>query len=289
MKILVTAKTGQLGWELYRSKPNNIETLFCDSSELDITSQYNVFTVLNDFKPDVVINAAAYTAVDKAETDRDTCYAVNETGVKNLALTCKQVGAKLIHVSTDFVFDAAKNSPYTPTDATIPLGVYGASKLAGECAAQEILKQDVSIVRTAWLYSSHGTNFVKNMLRLMAEKSQLGVVVDQIGTPTAAKNLAAVLWVLAEKMQQQTCDTIYHWTDLGTASWYDFAIAIQEIALEQKKLNQEIPVQPIKAAQYPTPAKRPAYSVLDTNAFREQLNISGIHWRKALAQVITEL
>jgi dTDP-4-dehydrorhamnose reductase len=290
MKILITAKNGQLGHELQNSIPKIgselIEVLACDSSELNITNQQNVFKIVNDFKPDVVINAAAYTAVDKAETDSQACYAVNESGVKNLALACKQIGAKLIHVSTDFVFDATQNTPYQPMDKTNPLGVYGASKLAGEKIAQEILKQDVSIVRTAWVYSSHGNNFVKTMLRLMAEKPQLGVVSDQIGTPTAAKNLAAALWKLAARMQQQACDPIYHWTDLGTTSWYDFAVAIQEIALTQNKLTKEIPILPIKASQYPTPAKRPAYSVLDTSALREQLNIQGTHWQKALSEVI---
>ncbi len=288
MKILVTAKNGQLGWELNRNKPSNIETLFCDSSELDITLQADVFRVISEFKPNVVINAAAYTAVDKAETDSEACYAVNETGVKNLALACKEVGAKLLNVSTDFVFDAQKNTPYQPSDATSPLGIYGASKLAGEQAANSILKNDVSTVRTAWVYSSHGSNFVKTMLRLMADKPLLGVVADQVGTPTSAKNLANALWLLADKMLEGPCDPIYHWTDLGTTSWYDFAVAIQELGLAQKILTTEIPVLPIKAAQYPTPAKRPAYSVLDTTALREQLNIQGTHWRKALAEAITE-
>jgi len=289
VRILVTAKNGQLGWELNRSKPSHITAKFLDSKEMNITEQNTVMQVISEFKPDVVINAAAYTAVDKAESDAGACYAVNETGVKNLALACKEVGAKLLHVSTDFVFDATQNTPYQPSDATSPLGVYGASKLAGEQAAQSVLKNDVSIVRTAWVYSSHGNNFVKTMLRLMAEKPQLGVVADQVGTPTSANNLAAALWLLAEKMVNKPCDAIYHWTDLGTTSWYDFAIAIQELGLASNLLSNEIPVLPIKAEQYPTPAKRPAYSVLDSTTLRDELAVSGIHWRKALAEVITEL
>jgi len=288
VRILVTAKNGQLGWELNRSIPTNVTAKFLDSKELDITKLAMVMQVISEFKPDVVINAAAYTAVDQAESDSEACYAVNETGVKNLALACKEVGAKLLNVSTDFVFDAQKNTPYQPSDATSPLGVYGASKLAGEQAANSILKNNVSTVRTAWVYSSHGSNFVKTMLRLMADKPQLGVVADQIGTPTSAKNLADALWLLADKMLGEQCDPIYHWTDLGTTSWYDFAVAIQEIALSQNKLTTEIPVLPIKAAQYTTPAKRPAYSVLDTIALQEQLNIQGTHWRKALAEVLAE-
>jgi dTDP-4-dehydrorhamnose reductase len=289
VRIIVTGKNGQLGQELQRSVPNHYEVLFCNSSELDITNSKVVSNTVNEFKPDVVINAAAYTAGDKAETDIDACYAVNETGVKNLALACKEVGAKLLHVSTDFVFDAAKNTPYQPSDATNPLGVYGASKLAGERAAQDILKQDVSIVRTAWVYSCYGNNFVKTMLRLMSDKPQLGVVADQVGTPTSAKNLAKALWQLASSMQTKQCDTIYHWTDLGTTSWYDFAVAIQELGLAKNLLKSEIPVLPINAAQYPTPAKRPAYSVLDSNSLREELSLNGEHWRKALTEVINEL
>ena len=289
MRILVTAKNGQLGWELNRSAPKGCEVLFCDSSELDITKKQVVFDVVNKFKPNIIINAAAYTAVDKAETDSEGCYAVNEHGVKNLALACQQVGAKLLHVSTDFVFDAQKNIPYQPDDITSPLGVYGASKLAGEKAAQTILKHDVTIVRTAWVYSNHGNNFVKTMLRLMKEKPQLGVVVDQVGTPTSAKNLAKALWKLAEVMLTKQCDDIYHWTDLGTASWYDFAVAIHEIALTKKLVVTEIPVLPINAVQYPTPAKRPAYSVLDSSTLREELALPGTHWRKALDEMLTEL
>jgi len=289
IKVLVTAKNGQLGWELNRSKPSNIETLFCDSSELDITLQDDVLRLVNDFKPNIVVNAAAYTSVDKAESDSEACYAVNESGVKNLAIACKKIQSKLIHISTDFVFGGEKNTPYQPNDTTSPLGVYGASKLAGERAAQSILQEDVSIVRTAWVYSSHGNNFVKTMLRLMAEKSQLGIVSDQIGTPTSAKNLAAALWLLVDLMQEQTCDPIYHWTDLGITSWYDFAIAIQEFGLQQKILKTEIPILPIKIAQYPTAAKRPTYSVLDTTELRETINLQGTHWRKALAEALTEL
>ncbi|MCD8524029.1 MAG: dTDP-4-dehydrorhamnose reductase [Saccharospirillaceae bacterium] len=295
MRVLITAKNGQLGWELARTAPAeltaNNDLLLQDSTELDITNALQVMQRISEFKPDIVINAAAYTAVDKAESDADAAYAVNERGVKNLAQACKEHSAKLIHVSTDFVFDASKNTPYQPGDITGPLGVYGASKLAGEKAAQDILGGDVAIVRTAWVYSVHGNNFVKTMLRLMAEKEQLGIVADQVGTPTSANNLAAALWALASVMHSGSdrLQPLYHWTDLGTASWYDFAVAIQELALEQGLLNKAIPVNPIKASQYPTPAKRPAYSVLDSTALRELTAMSGVHWRKALTLMIKEL
>ncbi|WP_430459487.1 dTDP-4-dehydrorhamnose reductase [Thalassolituus sp. LLYu03] len=300
MRVLVTARNGQLGFELQHTLTlaresgaawaQNVEALFCDSSELNITDAVLVNAIAAEFKPDLIINAAAYTAVDKAESDLDAAYAVNETGVKNLAQACKTLGAKLLHVSTDFVFAADKNTPYQPSDATSPLGVYGASKLAGEQQAQTILGADVSIVRTAWVYSVHGNNFVKTMIRLMREKEQLGVVSDQVGTPTSARNLANALWLLAErKCRQQDTQVIYHWTDLGTASWYDFAVAIQELAVAANLLEKAIPVNPITAAQYPTPAKRPAYSVLDTSALRKDIAVNGVHWRTALKNMIQEL
>lgn len=307
MKVLITAKNGQLGWELNNTLTaenvaniENIEAIFLDSKKLDITNANAVIERISSFKPDFVINAAAYTAVDKAESDSDAAYNVNQQGAKNLALACKEIGAKLIHVSTDFVFDATKNTPYQPEDPTNPLGVYGASKLAGEEAVVEVLGSDVSIIRTAWVYSTHGNNFVKTMLRLMAEKEQLGVVADQVGTPTNAKNLAKAIWQLVEKEHSDSLSAstntngntnanIYHWTDLGTASWYDFAVAIQELGLANGLLQKPIAVNPIKASQYPTPAKRPAYSVLDTSALREKLNVTGEHWRTALNSMLKEL
>lgn len=293
MRVLVTAKNGQLGWELARSQPVNLEAVYFDSKELDICDFASVGEKIARFKPDLVINAAAYTAVDKAESDRDAAFLVNQQGVKNLALACKEQGAKLIHISTDFVFDATKNTPYQPHDGTNPLGVYGASKLAGEEAVLAILNDDACIIRTAWVYSSHGNNFVKTMLRLMAERDQLGVVADQVGTPTNANNLAKVIWLLAEKMTYKGLNNqvakIYHWTDLGTASWYDFAVAIQELGLAHGLLHKPITIAPIKASQYPTPAKRPAYSVLDTSLLRDDLNLPGIHWRAALNTLLLDL
>jgi dTDP-4-dehydrorhamnose reductase len=294
-RILVTAKNGQLGWELARSKPEKIEAIFFDSKELDICDPRNVSEKIASFKPDLVINAAAYTSVDKAESDSEAAFLVNEQGVKNLALACKEFGAKLIHISTDFVFDSTKNTPYLPSDGTNPLGVYGASKLAGEKAVMRILGDDASIIRTAWVYSMHGNNFVKTMLRLMAEKKQLGVVADQVGTPTNANNLAKVIWLLAERMTKSAADAfresgnIYHWTDLGTASWYDFAVAIQELGLANGLLQKPILISPIKANQYPISAKRPAYSVLDTLLLHEELEISGCHWRTALNNMLVDL
>ena len=295
MKILVTGKNGQLGSELQKTCPSNVELICFGSKELDISNAEQVNELLITHSPDIVINAAAYTAVDKAETDTDTAYAVNEQGAANLANTCKNIDAKLIHISTDFVFDGTSTMPYTASDATNPLGVYGASKLAGEQAINEILGSQATIVRTAWVYSVFGNNFVKTMLRLMAEKEQLGIVGDQVGTPTWAAGLANMLWALVAKASSEqvlnieNTATILNWTDAGVASWYDFAVAIQELAIEQGLLTKSIPISAIPAASYPTPAKRPAFSVLNKAQAEEISGVNTVHWRAQLKAMLVEL
>ncbi|MEZ7490589.1 dTDP-4-dehydrorhamnose reductase [Pseudoalteromonas distincta] len=295
MKILVTGKNGQLGSELQKTCPSNVELICFGSKELDISNAEQVNELLITHSPDIVINAAAYTAVDKAETDTDTAYAVNEQGAANLANACKNIDAKLIHISTDFVFDGTSTMPYTASDATNPLGVYGASKLAGEQAINEILGSQATIVRTAWVYSVFGNNFVKTMLRLMAEKEQLGIVGDQVGTPTWAAGLANMLWALVAKasseqvLNTENTATILNWTDAGVASWYDFAVAIQELAIEQGLLAKSIPISAIPAASYPTPAKRPAFSVLNKAQTEEISGVKTVHWRTQLKAMLTEL
>ncbi|GGP85109.1 dTDP-4-dehydrorhamnose reductase [Shewanella ulleungensis] len=325
MKVLITGKNGQLGSELQRSCPDNIEIQCFDSQTLDITDIAIVNEILIAFSPDIVINAAAYTAVDKAESDIEAAYSVNKTGASNLASACKAINAKLIHISTDFVFDGAKTTPYVSTDVTNPLGVYGASKLAGEQAVSLILGEQAIIVRTAWVYSQFGNNFVKTMLRLMAEKDQLGIVYDQVGTPTWAAGLANMLWALVQKSSdkveetrdkiQVTSDkvedarykrqdssdkvgaesktlnqtTILNWTDAGVASWYDFAVAIQELAIEQGLLNKAIPISAIPASSYPTPAKRPAFSIIDKTEAEQLTGVKTVHWRTQLKSMLAEV
>jgi dTDP-4-dehydrorhamnose reductase len=286
MKVLITGKNGQLGFELRASAPTGVNLYAFDSKELNISDTDAVIKKVSEIKPDVIINAAAYTAVDKAESDHAAAYSVNETGVKNLAKAAKEIGSRLVHISTDFVFDATKNTWYMPEDKTYPLGVYGASKLAGEQAVLAEDPEHSTIIRTSWVYSANGNNFVKTMLKLMSEREELSVVADQIGTPTWAKGLAQVCWKVALK---GSVDELYHWSDLGTASWYDFAVAIQEIGLELGILRKEIPVKPIRASQYPTPATRPVYSVMDTTKIREEFEIEGLHWRKALKEMMKEL
>lgn len=285
MKVLVTGKGGQLAWELAQTSPSQFECVCLSRQELDITNIDSINHAVERYQPSIIINAAAYTAVDKAESDKEQAYAVNETGAKNLALVCKNNNIRLLHVSTDFVFDGTKTTPYQVDDQTNPLGIYGASKLAGDNAVIDILPSSI-IVRTAWVYSTHGNNFVKSMLRLMAEKPQLGIVYDQVGTPTWAAGLAKWCWAVIQKPE---VSGLFHWTDAGVASWYDFAVAIQELAIEKGMLDLAIPISAIPASQYPTPAKRPSFSVIDKATAEAAAGVQTVHWRKQLSTMLDEL
>jgi len=284
MKVLITGN-GQLAQELKATLPKHIEALFLPRIELDICKLVQCKQAITSFNPDWIINAAAYTAVDKAESDVEQAYAVNKEGIANLAVAANEVDARIVHVSTDFVFDGSSNQPYRVTDETSPTSVYGASKLAGE---NELLTTGYKpiIIRTAWVYSQFENNFVKTMLRLMSEKPELGVIVDQVGTPTWAKGLAEVIWLSISKGINQG---VYHWSDAGVASWYDFSVAIQELALEKGLLAQSIPIKPITTNMYPTPAKRPAYSVLDKSDLVNALDLDVTHWRLQLSAMLDEL
>jgi dTDP-4-dehydrorhamnose reductase len=286
MKVLITGKGGQLAWELEQLAPELYKVISVGKDELDITNEKLVSAFIAETKPDLVINAAAYTAVDLAEKNIELAYAVNELGVKYLGQACKEIGARILHISTDFIFDGTNTSPYQTETKPNPLNVYGASKLAGDIALNEILPEASVIVRTAWVYSANGNNFVKSMLRLMQEKPQLGIIYDQVGTPTWAKGLAQWLWIIAAKPEVMGT---YHWTDAGVASWYDFAIAIQELGLEKGLLNNAIPVIPIPTSAYPTPAKRPAFSVIDKSSAEEVSGLKTTHWRKQLSLMMDEI
>lgn len=281
-KLVVIGKSGQLAWEIARLVP---EVVCLGREDVDITSSEDIAAKLDKVKPDAVINASAYTAVDKAESDEENAYLLNQTAVANLATYCKSHNVFFVHVSTDYVFNGEKGSPYTVDDAIEPQGMYGKTKAAGEAEVTSVLPAASAILRTSWVYSSHGNNFVKTMLRLMAEKPQLGVIDDQIGSPTWAKGLARAC---VEAASQRTVG-IYHWSDEGVCSWYDFAIAIQQLGLEKGLLQQAVPVKPIPSSAYPTPAKRPHYSVLDKTLTRETFTSPLNHWREQLSAMMDEL
>ncbi|MEN9501985.1 MAG: dTDP-4-dehydrorhamnose reductase [Pseudomonadota bacterium] len=284
MKILLTGANGQLGSELQATCPVEFSIIATDRDNLDITSPEQIAHYLDTQQPSVVINAAAYTAVDKAETDTDNAYAINHLAALHLAQACAQRGIYLLHVSTDFVFDGEQTTPYATTAPTAPLGVYGESKLYGEQAVLEYHPR-ACIVRTSWLYSAYGNNFVKTMLRLMAERENIGVVYDQIGTPTWTGTLAHTLWAFVVQKPQG----ILHCADNGVASWYDFALAIQEEAQALNLLTKAIPIKPLRTVEYPTPAKRPAFSVMDKRATENLLGYLLPHWRVSLRQMLNAL
>jgi dTDP-4-dehydrorhamnose reductase len=244
-------------------------------NDVDITSYSELSARVQQFKPSVIINASAYTAVDKAESDTDAAFALNEKAVEIMAKVAKENNCRFLHVSTDFVFDGESNLAYEVSDSTNPTSVYGASKLAGELAITKTYPENSAIVRTSWVYSTFGNNFVKTMLRLMKEKEQLGVVGDQIGCPTNAKGLAQFLWLLASN---DDLNPVYNWSDAGVASWYDFAVAIQELGLKHGLLDKKIPISAIPSSAYPTPAKRPKFSLL--NSSDANLIMKQRHWRE---------
>lgn len=286
MRALVVGKNGQLAWELVQTVPTGWQVTACDKEQMDIRSPEKIADCFKEFKPTVVINCAAYTAVDKAETDSMTAYAVNEAGARRLAIACRDHNARLLHVSTDFVFDGKNSTPYVPGDKANPVSVYGASKYAGEQLVAEILPDASVIVRTSWVYSVNGNNFVKTILRLAKEKPQVGVVADQIGSPTWAKGLAQWLWRVAAIPE---VNGIFHWSDAGVASWYDFAVAIQELAVQKGMLEKSVPINPIPTEAYPVPACRPKYSVLDKRSAEEVTGIKTVHWRQQLSSMLDEL
>lgn len=239
---------------------------------------------LRSLRPAVVVNAAAYTAVDKAESDPDAASRGNADGPGFLAEGCREVGARLVHVSTDFVFDGATSRPYRPDDPPAPLGVYGATKLEGERRVLRELPHASLIVRTAWVYSSHGRNFVLTMIRLMRERGTVRVVSDQVGTPTSARDLAIALWDLI----RLEATGVHHWTDAGVASWYDLAEAVRRLGQTRGLVPSNARVVPISTLEYPTPARRPAYSVLDKSSTWSILGRTSRHWLDTLDEVLAE-
>lgn len=280
--VLLTGAGGQLGHALQATALAQCQVIALTRQQLDICNQDAVMQLVTQLKPDWVINAAAYTAVDRAEQEADLAFAINATAPGYLAEAVAKSGGKLLHISTDFVFDGFASTPYQPEDNPNPLSIYGESKLAGERQVLTILAERGLVVRTAWLYNASSRNFVTTMLRLMRERDEIRVVADQVGTPTATQTLAPMLW----QGILQAWQGIYHMTDAGVASWYDFAVAVQHHALRLGLLQRSVPIWPILTAEFPTPAKRPAYSVLDKSKTWQQLKTAPLHWQEQLCQTL---
>jgi dTDP-4-dehydrorhamnose reductase len=284
-KALITGAGGQVGRMLLETKPEDVQVIALAHADLDIAQPEAVRECIGRHRPALIINAAAYTAVDKAESEPDAARRINAEGPAHLAAAAREHGARLLHISTDFVFDGMTSTPYAPEAATNPLSVYGRTKRDGELAVLEALPQRSVIVRTAWVYAAAGANFLRTMLRIMAANRAVRVVADQVGTPTAARSLAEVLWWIAAR---EDIRGIHHFTDAGTASWYDFAVAIAEEGAQMGLLPDDVLVTPIATADYPTPARRPSYSVLDKRSLAP-LGLPPVHWRQRLRGVLKEI
>ncbi len=284
MRVLVLGG-GQIARAVGAAVPCQHQVVTRTHSELDIVDEHAVTRTLAEVKADWIVNAAAFTAVDLAEDQPAQAYAVNDTAVASIVRAAAREGCRLLHLSTDFVFDGNSNRAYLPADEPIPLSVYGASKLGGE---RHVLDAGASgiVLRTSWVYAAVGKNFVLTMLRLMREKDRINVVCDQIGAPTWAAGAAAAIWGLVETAPK---GGVFHWTDLGVASWYDFAVAIQDEGLERGLLSRTISITPIPSAAYPTRARRPAFSVLDTTSTRASIKVPARHWRHNLRAMLDEL
>jgi dTDP-4-dehydrorhamnose reductase len=283
--VVITGARGQVGRSLTSQAPAGVEVLGWGHEDLDITDAEAVNDAIRRHVPDVIINAAAYTAVDRAESEPDLARRINVDGPRHLAVAARASGARFIHISTDFVFDGTASVPYKSDAATNPLSVYGTTKRDGERAVLAELPERSVILRTAWVYAADGGNFVRTMLRVMKANSSVRVVADQVGTPTAARSLAEVLWRIVAKPEIKG---IHHWTDAGVASWYDFATAIAEEGAELGLVPDNVTVTPIATAEYPTPARRPPYSVLDKSSLTS-IGFALVHWRKRLRDVLAEM
>lgn len=290
MRILITGANGQMGSELsYRGQRWGFEMLSKTRKDLDITQISQVKTAIDELNPDLVINAAAYTAVDKAEEEQQQAIAINRDGAVNLALACADAEIPLFHISTDYVFDGLKSGAYTEQDSTGPTGVYGQSKLEGEQAVRKALKQHL-VLRVSWVFGAHGNNFVRTMLRLAQERDELRIVADQKGYPTFAGDIAEVLLDLAARFEEEGKLKwgVYHFSGQPSTSWYGFA---KEILCQAEKvglINRMPAIQPIETADYPTPAKRPPNSELDCSLMEQTFGIVQPDWRNGLTEVLKD-
>lgn len=288
MNVLVTGSSGQLGFEirnLIQHSTFNIQNYnfyFTTSSSLDISEHQEVRNFIIENNIDTIINCAAYTAVDKAEEEQELADKINHLAVKNLAMISNEFGIKLIHISTDYVFDGTNFKPYTEDDITNPNGIYGQTKLDGEKTMCEYNLKNSIVIRTSWVYSSFGNNFVKTMLKLGKSKDELGVIFDQVGTPTYARDLAKAILDILPNITNDKIE-IYHYSNEGVLSWYDFAKEIMKMAKIDCTIN------PIETFQYPTPAKRPHYSLLNKSKIKKEFDITIPYWKDSLDKCLKKL
>lgn len=287
-KILVTGSNGQLGNELRKlaEQYSFFDFIFTDVAELDITNLQAIKQLFREENPDYLINCAAYTAVDKAESDSAKATLINQVAALNLAQACVEFDTKLIHISTDYVFDGTNHKPYKETDKLNPQSVYGFTKASGEKSILDEMTSGYIIIRTSWLYSTFGNNFVKTMIKLGKERDSLNVIFDQAGTPTYAGDLASGIMQIIDKIEKKEVkfvSGIYHYSNEGITSWYDFATEIMQLA------NIDCKILPIEAKDYPTPAKRPFYSVLNKSKIKNTFSIEIPHWKESLKKCISKL
>ena len=285
-KILLIGSTGQVGQELLKTLKPLGELVTLTRQQLDLTQTNEIIEAITALKPNTIVNAAAYTAVDKAQSDSENAMAINSKAPKAMAQAASEIGANLIHISTDYVFDGKKNTPYKEEDATDPLGVYGSSKLEGEEKVRENCDRYI-ILRTAWVYGARGHgNFVKTMLRLGKNREELKVVADQIGSPTWSYDIASAI---ANLISNDVASGIYNFSNSGVASWYDLAVAIFEEAANLGFPLKVKTVFPITTAQFPTPTERPSYSVLSKGKYIDATGVYPPYWRDSLRKMLKEL
>ena len=292
MRILISGINGQLGQALIKKEREDFEVMGLGKDQFNLENFEGCKKLISNYQPDWIINSAAYTAVDQAETHKSKAYLVNSYGVENIVKSISEYGGKFLHISTDFVFDGKETKPYLPSDKCNPVNVYGASKLKGE----QLLKKykNTIILRTSWLYGPKGHNFCLTMLKLHKKfsenNSSFKVISDQIGCPTSTEDLANICWKFVDKCNSEKFSTqIYHWSNSGIATWYDFAVAIGELGSEYGLIKKPAKIIPISTKEYKTDARRPKFSLMDCNKTKEFLNVNQNHWRDSLREVISSI
>lgn len=290
MKVLLTGSTGQLGISIINTKSKNVDLITTKRSELDLSDPASCENYVLNERPDWIINCAAYTSVDKAEKDIDLARSINSYAPEAFAKAINKTNGNLLHISTDFVFDGEQDYPYQTGQKTNPLNQYGCSKALGEELILKKVKHKnkVNIVRTSWIMSPYGKNFILTMLKLHEQKESIDVVCDQVGAPTCAKNLAQLCWKIINFKKQKQLPEIIHWSDAGVASWYDLAVAVGDIGHDLGILKKKAFVNPVKTINYPSTTKRPKYSLLDSQKTCDILEVKPNHWRVNLLEILIE-